>query len=30
VLEAFRAAAPEWAADSRVLGEWSDILLTKP
>jgi ribosomal protein L11 methyltransferase len=30
VRKVFESAAPGWAADSRVLGEWSDILLTRP
>jgi ribosomal protein L11 methyltransferase len=30
VLAAFRSATPDWAVDSRVLGDWSDILLTRP
>ena len=29
VREAFAAAAPEWAVDSRVMGEWSDLVLTR-
>ena len=27
---AFTAAAPGWEIDSRVLGEWSDVVLTRP
>jgi len=30
VRAAFAAAAPGWAADSRVMGEWSDVLLERP
>ncbi|MES1168364.1 MAG: 50S ribosomal protein L11 methyltransferase, partial [Oleiharenicola lentus] len=30
VCDAFAAAAPGWMIDSRVLGEWSDLVLTKP
>ena len=30
VLAAFRAGAPGWGAESRVLGEWADIVLTRP
>jgi ribosomal protein L11 methyltransferase len=30
VQAAFAAAAPGWAIDSRVLGEWSDVVLTRP
>jgi ribosomal protein L11 methylase PrmA len=26
----FSALAPNWATDSRVLGEWSDVVLTRP
>jgi ribosomal protein L11 methyltransferase len=26
----FAAAAPGWAVDSRVMGEWSDVVLTRP
>lgn len=26
----FEAKAPEWAIDARVMGEWSDVLLTRP
>lgn len=27
---AFEAAAPGWSAESRVMGEWSDVILTRP
>jgi ribosomal protein L11 methyltransferase len=30
VREAFAAVAPEWTAESRILGEWSDVVLTRP
>ena len=30
VRAAFAAAAPGWVADSRVMGEWSDVLLARP
>lgn len=30
VREAFIAAAPSWAIESRVMGEWSDLALTRP
>ncbi|QYM80740.1 50S ribosomal protein L11 methyltransferase [Horticoccus luteus] len=30
VLQAFRAAAPGWAIEGRVLGEWSDVMLSRP
>jgi ribosomal protein L11 methyltransferase len=30
VRTAFRAVAPEWSQDSRVLGDWSDVLLVRP
>lgn len=30
VREAFLAAAPGWVADSRAMGEWSDLVLTRP
>ena len=30
VRESFIAAAPGWATDSRVLGEWSDLELGRP
>lgn len=30
VREAFAAAAPGWRVDSRVMGEWSDLLLARP
>jgi ribosomal protein L11 methyltransferase len=30
VREAFAAAAPGWRVDSRVMGEWSDVLLARP
>jgi ribosomal protein L11 methyltransferase len=30
VLGAFVQAAPGWASDSRVLGEWSDVVLRRP
>ena len=30
VLGAFAQAAPGWASDSRVLGEWSDVVLRRP
>jgi ribosomal protein L11 methyltransferase len=30
VRETFIAAAPGWASDSRVLGEWSDLELSRP
>ena len=30
VRSAFTIAAPGWAIDSRVLGEWSDVVLTRP
>ncbi|MDP3071372.1 MAG: 50S ribosomal protein L11 methyltransferase [Opitutaceae bacterium] len=30
VQAAFAAAAPDWAIDTRVMGEWSDIVLTRP
>jgi len=29
VREAFQAAAPGWESDSRVMGEWSDLVLTR-
>jgi ribosomal protein L11 methyltransferase len=29
VREVFAAAAPGWAVDSRVMGEWSDLVLTR-
>ena len=30
VREAFAAQAPEWLVDSRVMGEWSDLVLHSP
>ena len=30
VRETFAAVTPGWAADSRVMGEWSDVLLVRP
>jgi ribosomal protein L11 methyltransferase len=30
VRAAFRAVAPGWKVDTRVLGEWSDVVLTRP
>jgi ribosomal protein L11 methyltransferase len=30
VRAAFAAAAPDWPAESRLLGEWCDLLLTRP
>lgn len=30
VREAFSAMAPGWAIDSRVMGEWSDLVLSRP
>lgn len=30
VRDAFAAAAPGWAVDSRVMGEWSDVVLARP
>ncbi len=30
VQAAYAAAAPGWAIESRVLGEWSDVVLTRP
>ena len=30
VREAYRAVVPEWAQDSRTMGEWSDVVLTRP
>ncbi len=30
VIDAFRTAAPEWSIDSRSMGEWSDVVLTRP
>jgi ribosomal protein L11 methyltransferase len=30
VREAFATAAPGWRVDSRVMGEWSDVLLARP
>jgi ribosomal protein L11 methyltransferase len=30
VRRAFATAAPAWTADSRVMGEWSDVLLLRP
>jgi len=30
VAQAFAGAAPGWTADSRVMGEWSDVLLERP
>jgi ribosomal protein L11 methyltransferase len=30
VRRAFRAAAPDWRTDSRVMGEWSDLALERP
>jgi ribosomal protein L11 methyltransferase len=30
VREAFAAAAPGWRVESRVMGEWSDLLLVRP
>ncbi len=30
VIDAFRAEAPNWSVDSRVMGEWSDVVLTRP
>ena len=30
VIDAFRAEAPNWGVDSRVMGEWSDVVLTRP
>lgn len=30
VRSAFSSAAPGWAVDSRVMGEWSDVVLTRP
>jgi ribosomal protein L11 methyltransferase len=30
VQEAFAALTPGWAIDSRVMGEWSDLLLVRP
>jgi hypothetical protein len=29
VREAFVAAVPQWKVDSRVMGEWSDLLLER-
>jgi ribosomal protein L11 methyltransferase len=26
----FEAAAPGWGVDSRLMGEWSDVVLTRP
>ena len=30
VREAFAKWAPEWEVDSRAMGEWSDLVLTRP
>jgi ribosomal protein L11 methyltransferase len=30
VREAFAAIAPDWPADTRILGEWSDLALRRP
>lgn len=30
VREAYRAVVPEWTQDSRTMGEWSDVVLTRP
>jgi len=30
VRETFAASAPGWGIDSRVMGEWSDVVLTRP
>lgn len=30
VREAFAAAAPDWRVESRVMGEWSDLMLARP
>jgi len=30
VRNAFAAVAPNWAIDSRTMGEWSDVVLTRP
>jgi ribosomal protein L11 methyltransferase len=30
VREVFAAVAPGWTAESRTLGEWSDVVLTRP
>jgi ribosomal protein L11 methyltransferase len=30
VLAVFRSATPDWDVETRVLGEWSDIVLTRP
>lgn len=30
VQSAFAAAAPGWTVESRILGEWSDVVLTRP
>lgn len=30
VRAAFAAAAPGWTVDSRILGDWSDVVLTRP
>ena len=30
VKQAFSAAAPGWGVDSRTMGEWSDLVLTRP
>ena len=30
VCAAFKAVAPGWTAESRIMGEWSDVLLLRP
>jgi ribosomal protein L11 methyltransferase len=30
VREAFRALVPDWRVDSRILGDWTDVLLVRP
>ncbi len=30
VREAYRAVVPQWIQDSRTIGEWSDVVLTRP
>jgi ribosomal protein L11 methyltransferase len=30
VRDAFAAAAPGWAVDSRIMGEWCDVQLVRP
>ena len=30
VRTAFEAAAPNWSVHARVMGEWSDVVLTRP